>query len=256
MMPTFKDQRAMYILMSTALVVLTVFLGVSTWNKSLEQKYIGKPSTVRDTISLSGEGKVSATPTLALVQFGVMTQSDTPAKAQSDNASKMNAVQAAMKQLGIQERDIETSGYTMYPNYDYSRSSAQPPIVGYTVQQNVSLKVRDFNKISQVLERGIALGINQVSGVSFTIDEPKELQAEARLEALKDAKKKAEALAEALGVDIVRVVSFSEASSYNPPSPYAAYAREGMGGDMSATPSLQPGTQEVYANVTVTYEIR
>jgi uncharacterized protein YggE len=115
MMPTFKDQRAMYILMSTALVVLTVFLGVSTWNKSLEQKYIGKPSTVRDTISLSGEGKVSATPTLALVQFGVMTQSDTPAKAQSDNASKMNAVQAAMKQLGIQERDIETSGYTMYP---------------------------------------------------------------------------------------------------------------------------------------------
>ncbi len=257
MLPTYKENRVAYVLSMSLLAVLVLFVGVRTWNAALERKYIGKPSTVRDTISLSGEGKISSAPTLAMIQFGVVTQARTPTLAQSENATKMNAVQAAMKAMDIRERDIETSGYSMYPNYDYTRPSAQPPIMGYTVQQTVSIKVRDFEKVAQVLDRGVALGINQVNNVSFTIDDPKELQAQARLEALKDAKAKAEALADALGVDIVRVVSFSESAGGETP-PYPMYARD-MAMPMSegaAAPSLEPGVQEVRANVTVTYEIR
>lgn len=251
---SYKEQPALLVLGGILLVVLTVFVGVKTWNAAVEHKYIGKPATVRDTITIQGEGKITSKPTLALVQFGVVTQSPTPAQAQSTNTAKMNTVTQAMKDLGIAEDDLETSGYSLNPNYDYSKS---PMVIqGYILTQNLSIKVRDFDKVGTVLERGVALGINQVNTVQFTIDEPAQLRDQARMEALEDAKKKADALARALGVDIVRVVSFSENGWSDPGPTPMYYGREAAVSAMAPAPSIQSGTQDVQTSVSVTYEIR
>ncbi len=251
---SFKDQPVFSVLVGALLVVLTAFAGVRTWNAVLEQKYIGKPATFRDTITIDGVGKVTAKPTLALVQFGVVTQGATAAAAQRDNSSKMNAVIQAMQELGVKKDDIETSGYYLNPNYNYDKSPYT--IIGYSVNQNVSAKVRDFEKIGQVLERGVALGINQVNTVQFSIDDPTSLRDDARMKALEDARKKADALAKALDVDVVRVVSFAE-SPANAPGPVPMYYREAAtSADAGSAPTIQSGTQDVEMNVSVTFEIR
>lgn len=252
---SYKEQPVLLALAGILLAVLVLFVGVKTWNAAVEHKYIGKPATVRDTITIQGEGKVTAKPTLALVQFGVVTQAATPAQAQSANTAKMNTVNQAMKELGIAVDDLETSGYNLNPNYDYAKSPMT--IQGYILSQNLSVKVRDFEKVGTVLERGVALGINQVNTVQFTIDEPAELREEARMKALQDAKKKADALADALGVDIVRVVSFSENGWSDPNPGVMYYARnEAVSAAAPMAPSIQSGTQDVQTSVSVTYEIR
>lgn len=252
---TYKEQPVAYVALSVLLVVLAIFGLVKTWNSYVEHKYIGKPTTVRDTIMIEGTGKVTAKPTLALVQFGVVSQAAAPGKAQTDNTNKMNAVIQAMKDLGIKADDLTTSGYSLSPVYDYSKNPYT--ILGYSVNQTLSVKIRSFDKIGTILERGVALGVNQVNNVQFTIDEPESSRDEARIKALQNAQKKADALAKALGVDIVRVVSFSEsgAGGYPPPMPY--YRDSAVMNEQSApAPDIQPGTQDVEMNVQVTYEIR
>lgn len=253
-MISLKEQPVVSALVGVLLVVLTVFVGVRTWNAVVEHKYIGKPVTVRDTITIEGHGKMTTKPTLALVQFGVVSQASTAAAAQRDNTTKMNAVIQAMRDLGVKEDDLETSGYSLNPNYDYNKSPYA--IMGYSVSQTLSVKVRNFDKIGEVLERGVALGINQVNTVQFSIDDPTSVRDEARMKALEDARKKAEALAEALDVDVVRVVSFAESSMSNP-GPIPMYYREmAVSSDGAAAPSIQSGTQDVEISVSVTFEIR
>ncbi len=253
-MISYKEQPVLTVLAGLLLAALIVFVGVRTWNSVVEHKYIGKPASVRDTITIEGRGKMTTKPTLALVQFGVVSQATTAAVAQRDNTAKMNAVLQAMQELGIKKDDLETSGYYLNPNYDYNKSPYV--ITGYSVSQNVSVKVRDFDKIGQVLERGVALGINQVNNVQFSIDDPTSVRDEARMKALEDARKKADALADALGVDVVRVVSFSE-SPANVPGPMPMYYREAaMASDAVVAPAIQPGTQDVEMSVSVTFEIR
>lgn len=254
MFPSYKEQPFVHVLVSALFLALILFVGVRTWNAVAEHRFIGKPETVRDTITISGEGKVSAKPTLARVQFGVVTQAPTAAQAQNDNASKMNAVIAALQQLGIEKKDLETSGYYLNPVYDYSKSPMT--VQGYSLTQNLQVKVRDFDKVSTVLAKGVELGINQVNDVAFTIDDPKELQEAARMKALEDAKKKAENLADALDVNLVRVVSFSE-SSAGQPSPVPMYYRDAaVSAAGPVAPSIQSGEQDVEMSVMVTYEIR
>ena len=147
-LPSYKEQPVIHVLVIALLTALVLFVGIRTWNGYTERAFIGKPDTVRDTISIAGEGKVSAKPTLARVQFGVVTQASTAAKAQADNTQKMNAVITALQQLGIEKKDLETSGYWLNPMYDYTKNPAL--IQGYTISQNLQVKVRDFDKLSTI----------------------------------------------------------------------------------------------------------
>lgn len=251
---SYKDQPVVYTLTSLVLLILALFIGVKAWNAGTEHRYIGKPSTVRDTITVDGSGKVSAKPTLASVRFAVVTQAGKAAQAQAQNTDKMNTVIAAMKVLGIKADDLQTSGYSLSPNYDYNRQPYQ--ILGYSVTQTLTVKVRDFDKVGQVLEQGVGLGINQVDAVSFTIDEPASTQEEARSKAIENAKQKAEKLADELGVQIVRVVSFSENGGGQPVYYDRAIMAAPTAVGSAPVPTIEPGTQEVSSNVSVTYEIR
>ncbi|OGL74414.1 hypothetical protein A3E39_00890 [Candidatus Uhrbacteria bacterium RIFCSPHIGHO2_12_FULL_60_25] len=246
--------KSLVSLLSVLTVALTVFVGIKAWNGYAEHYRIGVAVRDRDTITVGGEGKVSTKPDIARVSLGVQSDASTVNAAQSDNTKKMNAIIDAVKVLGVAKEDITTENYNIYPRTEWK--DGRSSIVGYTVSQNVSLKVRDLDKVGDVLAKAGELGANQVGGISFTIDEPKLLQDEARLKAIADARKKADVLVGQLGLTIVKVVTFSESGGPTPPPmPYYAKSAD-MALEAAAPPQIEPGQQDVVSNVSVTFEVR
>jgi uncharacterized protein len=243
------------------LILLAVFLAVASLNAFKNWRNI---SPVFNSISVSGEGEFVSVPDIATFSYTVSAEGKDVAAAQALVTKSGDAVLAALKDLGIEERDIRTTDYSVYPKYVYTQTvcsqnycppSRQIPD-GYTVSQTVSIKVRDTAKAGEALSVAGEKGATNISGLNFTTDDPNKNVNEARAKAIEDARSKAESLADSLGVRLVRVVSFSD--NYNP-MPY--YGREvGMGGAMDtknqAAPTIPVGENETRVSVTVTYEIR
>lgn len=250
-----KPSQPLQILAGILLAVLAVFVGLKSWNAYAEHFRIGVAVRDRDVISVAGEGKVTTTPDIVRVSLGVQTDAPTVRAAQTENTTKMNAITAMLNNAGIAEVDVKTENYSIYPKVNWE--SGRQNIIGYTVSQNVSVKIRDLDKVGDILARAGELGANQVGGVNFTIDDPSGLQDQAREKAISDAKEKAEQLARQLGLTIVKVVSFSESGGGLPPMPYFARdlaVAEGIGGGPS--PDIQTGSQDVISNVSVVFEVR
>jgi uncharacterized protein YggE len=246
-------KKPLVILMMILLVVLIIFLGVLTWNAVKEHDYIGRSEQQIYTITITGKGKVTAIPDIATISLGVQTEKYKVVDAQRENTEKMNDIIKELKAMGIDQEDIKTTSYNIYPRYDWVEG--QRILRGYQVSQNVTIKIRDLDKVGDVLDKAAGLGANQVGSLNFTIDEPEDLRQEAREEALAQAKEKAEALAKVAGVKLGKLVSFSETAA----TPYYPVYREmaldaGIGGGGGA-PEIEPGSQEVEVTVTVTYEV-
>lgn len=211
------------------------------------------------TISVNGEGKVTAVPDIAQLSFGVQTGPQPTAKAAMEKLQKsMNAAFEAVKALGIEEKDISVQSLWLNPSYDWS--NGKQTLRGYEANQSLSVKVRDLDKVSDVLSAATNAGANQAGGVQFTIDDPEMLRAEAREKAITNAQEKAATLAKQLGVELGDLKGFSEGGGgYQPPMPYMAkgMAMEsvGMGGGGDAGVPLPAGEQEVMVNVSMTYEV-
>ncbi len=255
MIPQPKDNPQAFGLLTAVSLMLVLYLGVLSWNAVATHDTIGREPHGRDTITIDGEGKVSGTPTLAEVSLGLYSEGMDVPVVQDDNNKKVNAIIAAMKALGITEADLQTSQYNISPKYDYT--DGQQRVIGYTVSQSVTVKVRDLTKVGTVLARAGEAGANQVNGLNFTIDDPTQIQQEARKEALEDARMKAKALADAMGVRLVKVVTFSESSGTPGPIPlaYRAFDKEMLASQV-APPDVQPGQLDVTSRISVTFEIR
>ena len=246
------------------LIILAVFLGVKTLG-SLKDLRDVSPSY--NTISVSGEGEVFAVPDVASFSFTVSADAKTVTEAQKQVTDKVDGILEAVKKLGIEEKDIKTTDYSVYPKYVYvpiaCTATYCPPLRqtqdGYTANHSITIKVRDTERAGEVLGAAGSAGATNLSGISFTIDDPDALAAEARALAISDAREKAELLSDELDVKLVRVVSFAD-SIDGGPMPY--YAREtlGMGGGDTAVaqkaPTLPTGENKVKIVVNVTYEIR
>ncbi len=210
------------------------------------------------TISVNGEGKVTAVPDIAELSFGVQTGPQPTAKAAMEKLQKsMNAAFEAVKALGIEEKDISVQSLWLNPSYDWN--NGKQTLRGYEANQSLSVKVRDLDKVSDVLSAATNAGANQAGGVTFTIDDPEILRADARKKAIANAQEKAEQLAEQLGVELGDLKGFSEGGGgYQPPMPYMAKTAmmESVGGGMAdASVPLPAGEQEVMVNVSMTYEV-
>ena len=233
---------------------LILFLGMQTINSYREGHYIGQANQYKNTISVSGEGKVLAKPDIGQVNLSVISDSKTVAVAQKDNTEKMNKITSAMKEAGIKEEDLKTASYSIYPQYQYT--SGRSDIIGYEVSQTLTVKIRDLEKVGDLLGKAAAAGANQVGSLTFTFDDSEKLKSEARQEAIDSAKQKAKDLASSLGVSLGKVVSFSEsASDSSVPVPmYSAKEASGMGGGGAAS-DIQTGQNEINAYVNIAYEI-
>lgn len=251
------------------IVLLAVFLGLKSLAEAQGLRYIGAGLPPSNTISVSGYGEAFGVADIATFSFSVMSEKSTVAAAQKEATDKVNAITAYLKDAGIDAKDIQTTDYSVYPQYDYETMACAPGVYcpggkqvlrGYQVRQTTTVKARDTAKAGDLLTGVGGKGATEVSGLNFTFDDPNMLQDEARGEAIADAKTKADELAKQLGVRLVRVVSFNESGSGYPVPMYARDASFGMGGVANETKAVAPeislGQNKVTTNVSVTYEIR
>lgn len=210
------------------------------------------------TVTMTAEGKVTAKPDTANVSFSVVTTGKTADEVQKTNDQKMAKVIEYLKSKGVKDEDIQTANYNLYPQYNYNKPSGeQPEIVGYNLNQMVTVKVRNLNTVQDLVGGLTSKGVNQIDNLSFFIDDPDTLKAKARADAIKKARAKAEELATGLNVKLGRVVNFSEGFGGVPVPYYADSARFGYGGAGGAGGSpVQPGSQDITVNVTLTFELK
>lgn len=242
-----KFQRQLQI-GSWALVAVLVL--ASVWFlKSLDQRASG----MQETIAVSGVGTVLAKPDIAVANLAITTEAPTATAAQDQANKKSVSVIEYLKKQNIEETDIKTSGYNIYPQYDYTNGRSQ--IRGYQVTQSLTVKIRNLDNANTILDGVVDAGVNQVNDFRFEVDEPDQLQAEAREKAIADARVKATELRHQLGVRLGKIVSFSEGVVGGP----IFYAKDavGMGGGGAVpAPSLPQGENEVTVNVTIVYQIK
>lgn len=215
-------------------------------------------------ISVGGEGKIAMKPDMATFTAGVVTQAKKIKDAQADNNARSAAVTDFLKGQGIEEKDLQTVGYTIMPQYQYFSTppcytslcpvSHPPEITGYEVRHTIEVKVRTLDKVDALLDGVVGKGANEVGSIQFGFQEDTKIRDDARAKAIDNAKTKAQTLAQELGVRLGKIVSFSESGGGYPIYAERAYGMGGGGATLA--PSVQAGEQEITSSVTITYELK
>lgn len=209
------------------------------------------------TITVNGTAEVYASPDVGLITISVKSEDIDIAKATNENSTTMNGIITFLKGEGIDQKDIKTTGFSINPRYEYEMKTGKRTLVGYEITQSVNVKIRDLTKIGKVISESTSLGANDISSLSFIIDNDEQIKEQAKELAIKDAKDKAQKLEKELGIKMVRIVSYSEGSY----PMYDSYYGVGGGAEMKASSSITPptietGQNKITSNVSITYSIR
>ncbi|MBI2022484.1 SIMPL domain-containing protein [Candidatus Daviesbacteria bacterium] len=242
-----------------------------------------------DIFTMSGEGRVTVKPDVAVINVGVDANAPTVKEAQEKINIVINGVTEAVKELGVEEKDIKTENYNVYPNYDFGKPiplsaeeaipssksevasklkdavreiSVSPgapensKITSYNANASLRIKVRNLDKVNEIIDTATETGANQIGGVSFEVDDRSKAENEARMKAVEDARKKAKDAAKAAGIRLGKVVNYYESSNAPPFYGYGGEARMDVVEDGSYDTSIEPGSLEVVINATLNYEVR
>lgn len=205
-------------------------------------------------ITVTGEGRATAAPDMAVLNFGVLKSASTAREAMDAANRALSDAINGFKAKGIEGRDIQTSGFSVSPQYDYSGKNGAPPkLTGYQVSNTVTIKVRDIAALGKVLDDAVTDGINSGGSLSFQNSHEDELMAEARTAAVKDALARAKALTAAAGVSTGDILAISEENV--PPAP-GPVMRMAMAKEADAAAPVEAGENEYHARVTVTLAIK
>ncbi len=206
-------------------------------------------------ISVSGLGEVKTRPDMAIITTGVVTEAPSAQDALTKNNAAMAAVIAALKNAGVAEDDIQTSNFSVSPQYPpyQPNQTTTPRVSGYQVSNQVTASVKDLAKLGTTLDALVRAGSNQINGIMFDVQDPKKVLNEARKKAVAEAKAKAELYAEAAGVSVGRVLQITESGGVVPPQPVMMRAYKAEAAD--AVP-VAPGQQTLTASVSVTFELQ
>ena len=246
-----------YLTMAAALGTLAL----ASWGCGAASAADGTPGSVyvvgqNTGISVTGVGKVTVTPDLAILNVGVEVHGTTVAAAQKEAAQAMTAVLAALKANGVAEKDIATSGYSIYPQYSYTPEK-QPAIIGYTVSNTATVKIRNIAEAGKIIDAAAASGGDsiRIHNLSFTVEKPEKYNEEARELAMADALKRAQQLARLGGVQLGKPAFISESGGYTPQPP-SYYDGAGRGALTEAVTPVTPGETELQLTVQVIYNIQ
>lgn len=212
-------------------------------------------NTTDRTITVVGEGTVRIQPDVARANFGVEVISPSVREALDENQATMDAVLTTLQELGIEERDIQTTGFSIFAERYGPEGPLPPDQVNYRVSNNVTVVIRNLENVGNVIDATVEAGANNIYGIEFRLDDPSTRESEARASAIEDAEAKATELAELTGVSVGPVVSVSEviASGGYFSSNFAQASQLGLGGG-GATP-ISPGELELTMQLQVTYAI-
>ncbi len=206
------------------------------------------------SISVSGSGSASAAPDMATIQLGVQSRSASASTAAQDNTAKMNNVIAAIKGLGIEDKDIQTVDYRIYLENKYDANGRPTGEREYVVSNQVRVIVRDLDLVGSLLEQAVTADVNTVGGITFGIEDPSALEREAREKAIANAKDRAQQLAAGLGITVGAPLQVSEYTSGSPVA-RPTMAMEKAAYDMAAAPAIEGGELEITVNVSVSFGI-
>lgn len=247
------------------LIVATVFGAVQAVRAMKLMNYTPGLTEQKPQIVVTGTGEAVAIPDLATITFSVTEEGKTPKDAQGKVTERMNKALAYLKTQGIAEKDIKTVGYYSNPKYEWQQiqcvrypcPSGKSILLGYELSHTVQVKVRNTDKAGDILGGLGGLNVQNLSGISFSIEDESVILNEARSKAIAEAKSKADVLAKQLGVKIVRIISFSENRGGYPVMYEASMSKDmmGMGGDNPA-PQVPSGENKYTSNVIITFEIR
>ncbi len=250
-----------------ALIVFLAVIVASSFTNMNYDKYDNKPV---NTISLSGHGEVQAVPDIANVDFTIRKEAKTVKDAQDAVSQVEKKVLDLLKTDNIADKDIKAQSVSFNPKYEYQYTGTLVPcnqfgcpprpgqnvITGYEAYESISLKIRNTDDTGKVIQGLGTLGVTELNGPNFTVDNEDALKATARKSAIVDAQTKAKALANDLGIRLGKITSFSESGNY----PVPMYAKAMMGATLdtaSSAPAVVPaGENTISSDVTITYEIK
>lgn len=200
-------------------------------------------------ITVTGEGRVDAAPDMATISLGLTSEAKSAAEAMAASSAKMTIVLDNLRAAGIADRDLQTSGLSLNPNWTNYSSSDTPKITGYTANNQLSIRVRALETLGSLLDAAITDGANTLNGVSFGLADPAPALDEARKRAVADARHRAELLATAAGVTLGSIQSITEGGGYSQPQPQFRMAAD------SAPVPMAEGEVSVAASVTIIWQI-
>lgn len=237
-------------------VVFTFLVGLSsgTASKVLAADDKISESTAK-TINVTGTGEVNATPDIAYVSLGVITEKNTVSEAQNENSNAMNKIIDGVKKQGIQSEDIKTTNYSISPKYNYDNKTGNSTFAGYTVLNNLSVTVKDITKVGTIIDSAVANGANNSNGVSFGVTDYEKYYNMALKNAISNAAARAQVIASSIGVTVSTPIKVTEDSSAIP-NQYPTYDGAAKNNSMSgqASMSVETGTYKIKASVSLVYQ--
>ena len=245
----------------TAALFASAFIAVSMAG-ALSQPAFAQEKNVSEKqtfIVVTGEGEVQAAPDMAILDLSVLREAKTAREALTDNNKAMSKVLAAMKEAGIEDRDLQTSGVNIQPTYTYPNDKnglKAPKIIGYNVTNGLTVRVRNLDKVGDLLDKSIDLGVNQSGGLRFVNDDPSKVLMDARKKSMENAMEKAKILTETAGAKLGRVLEITEYVNNGRPMPMARTKMIAMAAEpASDSVPLSAGENSYNVNVTVKFEI-
>lgn len=239
---------------TSLLTILFIFLGLFLYTRlfgPIPFSVNSIQTTKANLFTATGTGKATGIPDTAQLSIGVTKTAPTVAVAQEKTNIAVNKIIQDLKNLGIEEKNIKTTNYSVNPNYDFGRGGQN--ITGYTVTQTLEINIAPLDLANKAIDISTVDGVNIVNGVNFIFDDKtkKELEEKAREDAVKMAKEKAERLAKATGIKLGRIIDVQESGSFEPRPIFAAQSLEA---GKSADTNLQPGENSITINITLSYE--
>lgn len=262
-METLLNKKRITCAVFVLLIIISLFTIAKFVNEVKQSKYVGRGNQPANTIYVSGTGEVLAVSDIASLYINLNKEGKTAKEAQTLLNESITKVLAYLKDQKIEDKDIKSEYGGLNPKYSYEQIAClaypcptkDPKIVGYTATQSITVKVRVVDNASEIRTGLATIGVTDISGPTFSIDDEEVFKVEARSKAITDAKAKAKVLVGELGVKLGKVVSFSESNG----GYYPMYEAKAMMSDSSGSapaPILPKGENKITSNVTITYEIR
>lgn len=248
-----KDNKILLVVIAALLVLSVVATGVLIFKNSSTGSIVSEKQIV-NTISVSSKGEVTVLPDVGYISLGIETKNIDVKTAENENSEIMNEIMAALKEFNVEDTDIKTVGYNIYPQYE-NYNDEKP--TSYAVYNTVEVTVKNLEDMSGIIDAAIDAGANRTNSVRFDVFDREASYNDALKDAIENARARAEVLAEAAGLEIVGVVTINENSS-SPQYYYAdslSYAKSSMDMEESAAPSISAGDMEISATVSVTFEV-